>query len=193
MNRRLLTVAAVGVAAAFGLVMPLRALPPGTHFNKSTDTTKHCTGGDLTIHAPATLWPPNHKYDTDIYVLAVDKDPTAPLTLESDGHHNQYDGDTEVNGSGHTADDITSNDGTATVTKKASADAGNDGNYPEVVAMENGTGTVHTDWEARAERSGQLQDGRTYTLSASVKFSDGTTCTESVDFTVPHDMRKSNR
>jgi hypothetical protein len=189
MNRRVATaVAAAGAVGALAFAFPLRALPPGTEgYNKSYDTPAQCSGGNtLVFHAPSDLWPPNHKYYDDIWVTANDaKDGDVMLT--TDGTHDQYDGDTgtEANGSGHTADDITSDDAQAT--------DGPDSTDTHPVAVENGHDVVTTDWDARAERAGTLKDGRTYTLHGVAKFSDGSSCEGSVAMRVPHDMRKSNR
>lgn len=212
MNRRILTLVAAGAAAAFALALPLSAAPPGTtHTAGSSPHTETCDEGTVTVFAPTSMWPPNHKYDTSLYVEAAATDnpdtedvdeSQSEVILESHGYHDQYTDDTEFNGSGggngtNSGDDITSDDSTATVTKDASADS--ESGYPEVVAMEEDTGTVHTDWKARAERSGQDQTGRTYTLSGTATFSDGDdqttdpTCTKTWNIQVPHDMRKSTR
>jgi hypothetical protein len=202
-NRRIVTVVAVGAAAAFALAMPLTAAPKGTtHTAGSSPHTETCDEGSVTVFAPTSMWPPNHKYDTSLYVEAAAEDETQRVVLESHGYHDQYEGDAELNGSGggngtNAGDDITSDDATATHTKELAADS--DSGYPEIVATETGTGTVTTDWKARAERSGRDQTGRTYTLSGTATWSDGddTTedprCTMSWDIQVPHDMRKSTR
>lgn len=195
MNRRITALLAAGTAGAFALALPLTAAPKGTNHNTSADdSAATCSGGagnSLTIHAPEKLWPPNHKYYTDIYALAQAGTAAEPVELTTTGYHDQYDGDTEVNGSGNTGDDITSDDDQATVTKNAAADG--DSGYPEVVAEETGNGSVQTDWKARAERSGRLKEGRTYTLKAVATFGDGGTCEHTVEFSVPHDMRRENR
>jgi hypothetical protein len=194
LNRRLATlVVAAGAIGAFAFVLPSRALPPGTSgYNKSYDTVIDCGNGNtLTFHAPTNLWPPNHKYYTDIYVLAKASNSADKVDLATDGTHNQYDGDTEANGSGHTADDIAVNDadGKAMTTPSSTA------THP--AADETGTGSVLTNWEARAERAGTLSDGRTYTLNGTATFTDAngksTSCNGSVQMVVPHDMRPSNR
>jgi hypothetical protein len=185
-NRRFATIIAAGAAGAFALALPLHALPKGTAgYNTSNDTVMDCGNGrTLTLHGPADLWPPNHKYYTAINVTAVDPN-GGSITLTTDGTHDQYDGDTEANGSGHTADDIRANDA------QAVDGSGSTDQHP--VAMETADGTVRTDWEARAERAGTIQDGRTYTLTGTAKFDDGTNCTDSITMHVPHDMRPSNR
>lgn len=189
MNRRIVAVAAAGTAAAFALALPLSALPKGTeHYNKSGDTVITCGENKLTFHAPSDLWPPNHKYYDDITVTYTDPD-GGTVTLTTDGTHDGYDGDTgaETNGSGNTADDIRSDDTTAT--------DGPDSTSTHPVAVENDSdGSVTTDWDARAERSGRIKEGRNYTLHAIGESSDGDApCEGSVVMHVPHDMRKSNR
>ena len=191
MNRRIATILAAGAAGAFALALPLSALPKGTEeFNQSDDTVFECDGSTLTFDAPPALWPPNHKYYDDITVTYTDDDSTDEVSLTSDGTHDGYDGDTgtETNGSGNTADDITSDDEDATVTQGTDDES----NTPNVVATETGTGSVTTDWDARAERSGRIKEGRVYTLHA-VGTSPGSSCEGAVTMRVPHDMRKSNR
>ena len=209
MNRRLLTVAAAATATAFALALPLTAAPPGGR-NTSTDHKNTCDGGTVNVFVPDTMWPPNHKYVDDMFVAATADNPAHQVVLSSLGYHDQYDGDVgsperenETNGAGNTADDITSDDEDATVTKRSTltedgtaANPDNESGYPEVAATENGQGTVITDWKARAERTGRDQTGRQYTLSATATFSDSDpntadkTCSKEVDFAVPHDMRK---
>lgn len=187
MNRRIATIIAAGTAGAFAFALPLTALPKGTeHYNKSGSTTIECGENKLIFHAPSDLWPPNHKYYEDVWVRYIDAEGDE-VTLTSDGTHDGYDGDTgdEVNGSGNTADDIRSDD--------AEAVDGPDSTETHPVAVETGTGTVTTDWDVRAERSGRIKEGRTYTLHAIGESSDGDTCDGAVTMRVPHDMRKSNR
>lgn len=194
MNRRLLTILAAGTAGAFALALPLSALPKGVRdtYNKSNDTVFECkdeqgnVNSTLTFHAPSDLWPPNHKYYEDITVTYTDAEGDQ-VNLESDGTHNGYDGDSgeEINGSGNTADDIRSDDADATSTEESTPQ--------RPVVTEGGAGSVTTDWDARAERSGRIKDGRDYTLHAIGTSSDGDTCEGSVIMHVPHDMRKSNR
>lgn len=188
MNRRIATILAAGAAGAFALALPLSALPKEVRdtYNKSGDTTVECGDNELVFHAPADLWPPNHKYYDDITVTYTDAEGDS-VTLTSDGTHDGYDGDTgtETNGSGNTGDDITSDDAEAT--------DGPDSTSTHPVAVESGDGTVTTDWDARAERSGRIKEGRNYTLHAIGESSDGDSCEGSVVMHVPHDMRKSNR
>jgi hypothetical protein len=186
-NRRIATFIAAGAAGAFAFSLPLHALPKGTeNYNKSGDQPATCDGNNkLVFHAPTNLWPPNHKYYDDITVTATDPD-GQHITLTTDGTHNGYDGDTgaEANGSGNTADDITSDDADAT--------DGPDSTSTHPVAVEEGDGSVTTDWDARAERAGTIKEGRDYTLHAVAEFADGS-CDGSVVMHVPHDMSPKNR
>jgi hypothetical protein len=186
-NRRIATIIAAGAAGAFAFSLPLHALPPGTeNFNQSQSGQPiDCDGGTLTFHAPSALWPPNHKYYDDVYVLAEGDEGTEQITLTSDGTHDQYDGDNEANGSGHTGDDIVEDDAEANPTPETTPS--------HQFATESGTGTVQTDWDVRAERAGTIKDARVYTLHAIATFDDGQPCEGSVQMSVPHDMRKSNR
>jgi hypothetical protein len=188
-NRRLATIIAAGAAGAFAIALPLHALPKGVRdtYNKSGDTVVACGDNTLTFHAPADLWPPNHKYYDDITVTYTDGD-GGDVNLTSDGTHDNYDADTgtEANGSGNTADDITSDDADATDGPNSSP------THP--VATEDGSGSVTTDWDARAERAGTIKEGRTYTLHAiGTSKDDGSTCEGEVQMHVPHDMSPKNR
>ena len=190
MKRFLTALLAAAVAGALFVAAPLGAAPKGTNHNNSAVTSGTCSddGDTITILAPEKLWPPNHKYFDDLQVVVTDDD-AQEVTLTTRGTHDQYDGDTEQNGSGHTADDIVVNplDEGA---DKISADGA-----PEFVAEEIDTGGVTTDWVARAERAGRDEDkgGRTYTLTGDSVAANGDTCHHSVTFNVPHDMRPSNR
>lgn len=187
MKRYITALLAAAVAGALFVASPLVAMPKGTeNYNKSFETAGDCSGDDtMTVLAPEKLWPPNHKYYEDISVTATDGSGQR-VDLVTDGTHDQYDGDTEANGSGNTADDIASND--------ADAVDGPDSTSTHPVAMEGSdTGTVTTDWVARAERAGTIKDARVYTLHATSTSADGDSCEATVQFEVPHDMRKSNR
>ena len=191
MKKMLTALLAAAVAGALFISAPLVAMPKGTeNYNKSAlrATSADCdTDNSLTLVGPEKLWPPNHKYyDGELYVLAVG-DANETIDLTTRGTHNQYESDTgaEMNGSGNTADDITTNDPDADPTSE-STDA-------QPVALEPGTGRVQTDWLVRAERSGRVKEGREYTLSGTAVFGDGDTCNVSYKFLVPHDMRISNR
>ena len=190
MKRFITALLAAAVAGALFVASPLIAAPKGTeHFNKATerDSAQACGNGNtLAISAPTKLWPPNHKYfDEDLYVVARDAQ-GASIKLTTTGTHDQYDGDTgtEENGSGNTADDITVIDENAEATEESTDQ--------QPAAVESAPGEVQTDWAARAERSGRFKEGRTYTLSGTAVFADGS-CSWSYNFAVPHDMRPSNR
>jgi hypothetical protein len=191
MRRISLLLAALVALSAFAA--PLVAAPKGTSHNQSDIQTAECANDNtLVTRAPATLWPPNHKYYTDLYVLAQDGE-GGEVELVTRGWHDQYDGDVEYRGAGNTGDDITINDDDATAVTLGSEDEGKEEGKVTVVATEDGMGEVQTDWKARAERAGSFKEGRTYTLDALASYSDGSTCELRVDFIVPHDMRKANR
>ena len=191
MKRFLTALLAAAVAGTLFVAAPLGAAPKGTeNYNKSFDTaaTDCDEGHELVIHAPTKLWPPNHKYFEDVYVIASSDDSSEAIELTTSGVHDQYGEDgTEMNGAGNTTRDIYVDDEDAdkVQTNEDQAD-------PQVVAFEEGAGSVRTDWAVRAERSGQDQTGRVYTLSAMALIGDDE-CSVSVDMTVPHDMRPSNR
>jgi hypothetical protein len=202
MKKMLTAMLAAAVAGALFIAAPLTAAPPGTNHNNSTvvwdDECSQGSGHELSILAPEKLWPPNHKYFSDLYAKATDAEGNR-VELLTTGTHDQYDDSgTETNGSGNTIADIRVDpfDEGAEVTSEE-GDA-------QVIALEssshesNSPGNVQTDWEARAERSGRNMEGRTYTLTATAVFHDGDgdeeqTCSMEVDFHVPHDMRPSNR
>jgi hypothetical protein len=196
-NRRFGVMLAVGTAGAFAIAGPLGALPKGTEdYNKNgAPVTIACDNGDdsITYAAPPALWPPNHKYYEGILVTA-NGDPNDDIVLTTTGTHNQYEGDTEQNGTGHTGDDVRPADGAF----NSSDDEDQDGNV-EFVAEEQGTGTAAEEWWARAERSGHKStadaQGRVYTFSYNATF-NGVTCystAKTFEVVVPHDMRKANR
>ena len=172
MRRALTGFAAVATLASIALVGPLGA-DPG---NKYGDTTRTdlCEGADdnnedgsltVAINGPEKLWPPNHKY-VDVSVTATDSD-GSDVMLETEGTHEQYAEDgTEMNGAGNTADDVS-----------------------PAAASGMGAGSATTSHDVRAERSGQDQTGRTYTITYEAESSDGGTCFGSFDILVPHDMR----
>lgn len=197
MRKSLVRIAGIAiVATGLSAVFPAGALPKDVRdsYNKSAPTqyASGC-GADqehqLYFDGPAKLWPPNHKYYAGgIAVTAVDTDSSdgSGIELTSTGTHNQYDGDTEWNGSGNTADDIKSGgtDDDATVKGVATTDSGD--------------GTVAITWMVRSERSGHKSDalgeGRVYTITGHALFEDdGSTCDGEWKITVPHDMSPKNR
>lgn len=197
MKKMLTALLAAAVAGALFIAAPLVAAPKGTNFNKDYDHPGTCEGGDgdntLVLHGPDMLWPPNHKMFTEIWVTAAGTEPEEAITLTTTGWHNQYvEGDNgleEQNGAGNTADDIRSDDPDNVMTSAGTAEEG----YPTVIVVEEGAGSVTTDWLARAERSGRDQAGRFYTLDADATFGDGGTCEGTITMFVPHDMRPENR
>ena len=190
MKRFITALLAAALTGALFVASPLVAAPKGTEeFNNNTTVTGTCTDSadKITAQAPAKLWPPNHKYYEDITVTVFEDNGTE-TTLTTIGTHDQYEGDTEMNGAGNTIDDIVSDDAQASVNRTNNEDSQN----PQVTAIEKGTGGVTTDWDARSERSGQDQTGRTYTLSGDSTSGDGS-CSIDILMLVPHDMRPSNR
>ena len=195
MKRFITGLLAAAVAGALFVASPLVAAPKGQigSYNKSVDHITACgESGSINIFAPDKMWPPNHKYVEDLFISATDAD-GGEVSLTSTGTHDQYvEGDSgleEQNGAGNTGDDITSDDEKATVVQSTDENSG----FPNIVATESDTGTVITDWKARAERSGRDQTGRYYTFTAEAKFSDGQTCSADLTVIVPHDMRPTNR
>lgn len=194
MNRRILTLVAAGATAAFALALPLGAAPKGTDHGTRQTVTIDCAGGTLTVDAPNTLWPPNHKY-APLWAKADADTDTAVVELETTGTHDQYEGtkeSTEKEGAGNTIDDIIERDDEAGLAEGHAADDS------KFVATESSDvedkGLIQTDWGARAERAGTVKAGRTYTFTATATFDGGDSCTSgAITFNVPHDMRPSNR
>lgn len=190
------------IAVLLSAVTHAGALPKGVRdtYNKPVERQYAAGCGadqehQLYFDGPSRLWPPNHKYYAgSIAVTAVDTDSSDGdgIDLTSTGTHNQYDGDTEWNGSGHTADDATLADGEdAEVTSPKGA--------AQLVANDVGNGTVSIGWKIRAERSGHKVEGvdgegRVYKITGLAKYSDGSAdCTGEWAITVPHDMSVKNR
>ena len=188
MNRRFGLIAA-GAAGALALAAPIAAAPPGTDYNNPHEQPVECDNGlSVVYEGPSSMWPPNHKYQA-FSVTGTDELGTK-VTLTTTGTHDQYDGDTEDtenNGSGHTADDITVTDDDASVTTEE--------NDAQPAASESSdSGTVTTDWAARSERSGRLKEGRSYTVTGTVTDATGVReCMGSWTIVVPHDQRPANR
>src|SRR5688572_10450685 len=134
MKKMLTALLAAAVAGALFIASPLGAAPKGTEeFNVNRTVTGTCSDSNdtITAQAPEKLWPPNHKYYEDISVTVVDDNGTE-VELTTIGTHDQYDGDTEMNGAGNTADDIVSDDAEASINRENNADTQN----PQVVAVE---------------------------------------------------------
>jgi hypothetical protein len=187
MRKILQLVVAAGVVAACSVVPSVGASPkasaPGSTFKNhgtSIVDTRTCNqsngkpAGTISYSGPKTMWPPNHKYATAT-ITTTEEDSGDQMTVTTAGTHNQYDGDTEATGSGHTADDV----------NPASQTAG-----PE-------TGPIVQTVQMRSERAGTIQDGRTYTITVDATFTDSdgdgsseasTSCEQQFTVTVPHDM-----
>ena len=167
----------VALLASIAFVGPLGAAPG----NKYGDTTRTslCQDADdnnpdgelsVSITGPEKLWPPNHKY-VDVSLTATDTGGD-DVTFSSEGTHEQYVDGEEMNGSG----------GGNGVNSGPDVDPAASGDVM-------GTGSATTQHDVRAERSGQDQTGRTYTLNYQAESTDGDTCVGSFTILVPHDMR----
>jgi hypothetical protein len=165
-----LGIGGVAVVAALGIAVPGFA---GGNKYASVSDTRDCGSGDaVNWVGPITLWPPNHKF-VDVTVTAVDSDSTSNVTLTV----------------------------SPVVTDAVGGDGGpqHDPDYtPEGSPMDSGTGSASVPLALRSERSGR-GDGRTYTISWSATFDNGSkTCSSDDDgqspfvVTVPHDMRNKN-
>jgi len=165
--------------AAMAIAAPSAALP-GNGGNdpqgaKSQDQTDHqqveCNDDYIEYTGDPVMWPPNHKTQT-YNVDAVDPDnDDATTSIFTVSNHDEYAEDgTEWNGAGNTDNDAQD----AASSAEPATDADNDGRAETTV-------------ELRSERSGR-GDGRTYTISATAEFDEGT-CTAEFTVEVPHDMR----
>ena len=168
MGRKVGTAAAVvGLVGAFAFVGPGQA--DNSFKNKYDDTQSvHDCGddSDITYNGPLKMWPPNHKLQ-DVSITAHDRD-AEPVT----------------------------DDTSLTVTFEVLDAVGGDGgpqHDPDVVML-NPTATGNPDatvpLQLRSERSGK-GEGRTYHLTATAVFDDGTptsSCTAEFEVVVPHDM-----
>lgn len=140
-----------------------------------------CEDGAVVFNGKQTLWPPNHKY-SDYSVTAFNSGPEPEVKLTLTGTSSQwlYDSEDnpvdEWNGAGHTSflEDIKPN--------PASGVGGDE---------------VTVNQAARAERSGRILAGRTYTITALAEygqtvgssFLSARNCTEEFTIFVPHDQR----
>ncbi|HVF74428.1 MAG TPA: hypothetical protein VM938_05220 [Acidimicrobiales bacterium] len=170
MNRRIVTLLAIGGAGAMAFAVPGIA---GNEFKNKYDNTsasQDCDGDTVTYNGPLKMWPPNHKMQ-DVSVTAADSDGRGPVTITI----------------------------TPSVTDVAGGDGGpnHDPDYTPEEPTGSGDGSATADFQLRSERSGK-GDGRTYTIDWVATFDDKE-CS-SVDegnspftVTVPHDMRPSRR
>jgi hypothetical protein len=113
------------------------------------------------------MWPPNHKYRTATITATEgsDLDPMDEVTISSMGSHDEIVDGVEMNGAGHTANDVSP---------------------PAAMAM--GTGSASVQHQIRGERSGR-GDGRTYTFNVHATFDNGTkSCDQTFTVEVPHDQ-----
>lgn len=170
MNRRIVTLLAIGGAGAMAFAVPGMA---GNEFkNKYDDTSasQDCDGDTVTYDGPLKMWPPNHKMQ-DVSVTATDDDGEGTVTITI----------------------------TPSVTDVAGGDGGpnHDPDYTPEDPAGTGDGTATADFQLRSERSGK-GEGRTYTIDWVATFDDHE-CSSVDDghdpftVTVPHDMRPSRR
>ena len=168
MGRKVGTAAAVvGLVGAFAFVGPGQA--DSSFKNKYDDTQAvHDCGDDssITYNGPLKMWPPNHKLQ-DVSITA-------------------HDGD----------DEPATDDTTLTVSFQVLDAVGGDGgpqHDPDVLMLNpaaSGNPDATVPFQLRSERSGK-GEGRTYHLTATAAFDDGTptsSCTAEFEVVVPHDM-----
>lgn len=134
--------------------------------------------GTVTYVGPTELWPPNHKY-VPATVTWTDEDEGDNLSAVFTAGHDQFIDGQEINGAGNTDNDIT-----------------------PAAGMPSGTGSFSQEFLIRGERSGRVKEGRDYTISGTVMFTDsdtdassnplGSSCDFSFTIHVPHDMGNGN-
>lgn len=166
MNRRMVTLLAIGGAGAMAFAVPGVAGPEFKNKYDDTSATQTCDGDTVTYDGPLKMWPPNHKMQ-DVSVTATDTDGSGPVTITI----------------------------TPSVTDVAGGDGGpkHDPDYTPEEPTGTGDGSATADFQLRSERSGK-GDGRTYTIDWVATFDDHE-CTSQDEgnspfvVTVPHDMR----
>lgn len=167
MNRRMVTLLAIGGAGAMAFAVPGLAGPEFKNKYQDTSASQDCDGDTVTYDGPLKMWPPNHKMQ-DVSVTATDSDGNGTVTITV----------------------------TPSVTDVAGGDGGpnHDPDYtPEEPAATENDGSATADFQLRSERSGK-GDGRTYTIDWVANI-DGNECSsadgehEPFVVTVPHDMR----
>ncbi len=172
------------LALAVLMTVPAAATAdPGKGKNPATTTstrTVECDGGVVTFTGPDEMWPPNHKLEDASLTFTPDEDTESYSYMAMAGHDQVVDGE-EMNGSGNTPFETDF------------AFVGEDGSTSQA-AMGMETDEVTLPMQIRAERSGQDRDGRTYTLSGMVTFTDGDMMDMACEFEftvlVPHDQGK---
>jgi hypothetical protein len=164
-----------GLAAVLALAVPATAAAAtkdtkGVQSAPCIDQTTGQQEGTFTYDGVTVAWPPNHKERTALVTLTDgDAEPaTDGVTLTVTATHDQILADgSELLGSGHTTPDW----------MVPGAQTGNDSASAPVSFL--------------GERSGQEQDGRTYTFTANGTTDSGLSKCKPVYFTafVPHDQR----
>jgi hypothetical protein len=172
---------ALGTAALVGIAV---AIPASAHPTAAGGTGQtSCADGTVTW-TPTQIWPPNHKMQTVTisYVApadAVDTQDTTTIKVDAivDDQAGQ-DGSNELNGSGQP-------------TAQQGLDWKGIGNSATSAEGQTATTTA----QVRAERSGLMPGGRTYTITVSCTENTGGTAPNPQDsgmatltVTVPHDM-----
>lgn len=166
MNRRMVTLLAIGGAGAMAFAVPGLAGPEFKNKYEDTSASQDCDGDTVTYDGPLKMWPPNHKMQ-DVSVTATDDDGSGTVTITV----------------------------TPSVTDVAGGDGGpnHDPDYTPEKPTGTGDGSATADFQLRSERSGK-GTGRTYTIDWVATFDDHE-CTSKqagnspFTVTVPHDMR----
>jgi hypothetical protein len=171
----LTSAAVIGIAIA----IPASAHPFASHGDGSTS----CADGTVTW-SPTSVWPPNHKMQTVTINYTApadtpDTSDTTTITVDSVVDDQAgTDGSDELNGSGQPTD-------------QQGLDWGGIGNSATSAEGQTATTTA----QVRAERSGLVQAGRTYTITVSCSEQTGGSVPNPVDsgmamltVNVPHDM-----
>ena len=142
---------ALGAVAAVAVAM---ALPAGAASSGGTGTTK-CADGTVTW-TPTSVWPPNHKMQTVTIsytapASTADSGDTTTITVKAIvDDQAMSDGSSELNGSGQPTD-------------QQGPDWAGVGNSDTSAEGDTATTTA----QVRAERSGHIKAGRTYTITVS--------------------------
>ena len=180
--KKYLGILAVGAMVVSGFATPSvasRFIQNETISQACNDPVTGELAGTTTYEGPTSLWPPNHKY-VPATITWTDEDPADEVMVEFVANHDQFIDGEEINGAGNTDDDIT-----------------------PAMGMPSGTGVVTQDFLIRSERSGRVQEGRYYTISGMVEFTNSApapdptpaltnTCNFSFTIFVPHDQGKGN-
>lgn len=175
------SIAAALVAVTLVVQGPATAAPGGR--TGGSETTP-CGSGVIT-HSPTRLWPPNHKFHTVVISFFEPDEATHDgddlTVLVTAILHDQADpdGSNEMNGSGK---------------PNAGLDWNGIGNRATEKDDEEDGGAAVTTAGIRAERSGRVEAGRTYTISVTCTNNGGTDGSDdstelvTLEVHVPHSM-----